>query len=221
MINHKLHITGVEVDLSRPVEEVIATINASLERFYPGGLVTVQSYKELDEHTCEIKLARNLPFNYSYGLGGDCLCYIDESIISGVAEKYFTLDFTGKTSPVVAPLIPWGDAWYSPKQSFGAFFRTLNETLVGEKISRVKFLSSTTDLTITIKYPRSKGKYDDDVADLEAELGGTLDGHRGEKLSFKLYDLGQICQRPQVKAKSYMGLKTYLKKTYDIDLEII
>ena len=219
-MKHTLHITGVKVDLAQPVDEVIATINASLERFYPDGLVKVESYSELDERTCEIKLARNLPFNYSYGLGGDCLCYIDESIISGVAEKYFTLDFTGKTSPVVAPLIPWGNAWYAPKQAFNSFFRHLNETLCSEKISRVKVMSSTTDLTITVKYPREKGKYDDDIKDLETELGGTLDGHRGETLSYTLKQLGEICERTYIKVKSYMGLKTYLKKTYDIDLEI-
>lgn len=41
-----------------------------------------------------------------------------------------------------------------------------------------------------VKYPRTKGKYDDDIADLESELGGPLEDHRGETLSFTLKRLG-------------------------------
>ena len=35
-----------------------------------------------------------------------------------------------------------------------------------------------------------------------------------------LNDIGQVCQRPYIKKKSYMGLIGFLKKIYDIDLQI-
>jgi len=94
-------------------------------------------------------------------------------------------------------------------------------TMVGEEIARVKFAAFGDEVVVTVKYPRDKGKYNDDIADLEAEIGDTLENHRGQTLTYKLYDLGQIIQRPQVKVKSYMGLISYLKKTYDITLKIL
>ena len=76
-------------------------------------------------------------------------------------------------------------------------------------------------LTIMVKYSRTKGKYDDDIADLEAELGGPLEDHRGETLSFTLKRLGEVCERTYIKKKSYQGLISFLKRMYDIKLEII
>lgn len=178
------------------------------------------SYREIDDRTAEITFNRNLPFKYAYGLGGQCLCYIDAAIVSGLTEDCFTVDFSGNKKPVCGPLIPWDDAWYIPTAAFTSFFRSFNETMVQEKISRVRIIVSMDKIEVVVKFPRDKGKYDDDIADLEAELGSTLESHRGETLSFKLYDLGQICQRPQVKVKSYMGLQSYLLKTYEITLKI-
>ena len=75
-------------------------------------------------------------------------------------------------------------------------------------------------LSVRVKYPRTKGKYDDDIADLESELGGSLEDHRGETLSFTLKRLGEVCERTYLKKKSYQGLASYLKRKYDIKLEI-
>ena len=61
--------------------------------------------------------------------------------------------------------------------------------------------------------------FDDDIADLEAELG-PLDERRGETIDLSLKELGEICERTQIKTKSYMGLRSYLLKTYDITLNI-
>ena len=97
--------------------------------------------------------------------------------------------------------------------------KQLNETLLGEKISRMKISAGLDKIEIQVKFSRDKGKYDDDVADLESEIG-PLEGHRGETLSFSLKQLGDICERTHLKAKSYQGLKSYLKKTYDIELVI-
>ena len=84
----------------------------------------------------------------------------------------------------------------------------------------MKIQTNTDAVIITIKYPNTKSKYFDDIQDMEAELGDTLDNHRGETLTYKLGKLGQICERTYIKTKSYRGLKSYLKKKYDINLEI-
>lgn len=218
MINHKLHIGGVELDLTKPIPEIEQKLNDQQAKCYLN--LVKASYREIDNRTAEITFHRNLPFKYSYGLGGDCLCYIDAAIVSGLSEDCFVLDLTGNRKPICCPLIPWDRVWYIPKAAFISFYRTFNETMVQEKISRARIMVSMDKIEVIVKFPRDKGKYDDDIADLEAELGGTLESHRGETLEFKLYDLGQICQRPQVKVKSYMGLKSYLLKTYEITLKI-
>jgi len=217
MIKHKIHIGGAEVDLSLSAAEIEAVINEQLDKCYLG-LVKV-SYKEIDERTAEFTFHRELPYDY-YGVLNGCIGQIDAAIVSGLLESCFSIDLTGKNKPVCAPLIPLGKSWFVPDAAFCAFYRQFVETMTGEKLARVKVLALSDRIKVTVKYPRSKGKYDDDIADLVAELGDTLESHRGETLEFKLYDLGQICQRPQVKVKSYMGLKSYLLKTYEITLEI-
>lgn len=217
-MKHRIHIGGVEVDLSLSATDIEKTINEKLDRCYLG-LVKV-SFQEIDERTAEFTFHRDLPYDY-YGALNGCIGQIDAAIVSGLLESCFAVDFTGKSKPVCAPLIPWGKSWFVPDAAFCSFYRQFVETMTGEKLARAKVLALSDKIIVTVKYPRAKGKYNDDVQDLEAELGGTLESHRGETLSFRLYDLGQICQRPQVKVKSYMGLRSYLKKTYDIDLEII
>lgn len=218
MIEKKLHIGGVELDLTLPPNEIEQKMNDLLSQCYLG-LVSA-SYKEVDNRTAEITFNRNLPFKYSRGLGGQCLCYVDAAIVSGLTEDCFKVDFSGKTKPVCGPLIPWDDAWYIPTAAFASFYRSFNETMVQEKISRVRVTSSTDKIVVVVKFPRDKGKYDDDIADLEAEIGKPLENLRGQTLTYSLYELGQICQRSQVKTKSYQGLKSYLLKTYDITLNI-
>ena len=92
--------------------------------------------------------------------------------------------------------------------------------MLSEKLSRVKISAGVDKIEIMVKYSRTKGKYDDDIADLETELGGPLEDHRGETLSFTLKRLGEVCERTYLKVKSYQGLKSYLKKTYEIELVI-
>jgi hypothetical protein len=219
MIQKKLHIGGVELDLTLPQNEIEEKLNQQQVKCYLN-LVSA-SYKEIDDRTVEITFHRNLPFKYAYGLGGQCLCYIDAAIVSGLTEDCFKVDFSGNTKPVCGPLIPWDDAWYIPTAAFTSFFRSFNETMVQEKISRVRIISDTDKLVVVVKYPRNnKGKYDDDIADLEAEIGEPLENRRGQTLTYTLDDLGQICQRSQVKTKSYQGLKSHLLKTYEITLNI-
>ncbi len=217
-MNHKLHLTGVEIDLSTPAADILSKLQASLDRFYHQ-LVKADSYTELDERTLEIVLIRHLPYEYSCIINS-CISYIDASMLSGFPEEDFEFNPVSGRMPVTGPLIPWGKCWFVPLASFTSLMKQTNETLLGEKISRMQVDISMDKIIIKVKYPRDKGKYDDDVADLESELGGSLEDHRGETLTYRLKRLGEICERTHLKVKSYQGLKSYLKKTYDIELVI-
>ena len=218
-MKHKLHLTGVEVDLSIPVADILAVLQKSLDRFYPDSLVKAAGYEELDERTCKITFVRDLPFDYCCALSG-CIGYIDASALSGFPESEFTFNPSSKKAPIIKTLIPWGRCWYVPTAAFVSLMKQLNETISGEKISRMKIFVDTDKIEIQVKYSRGKGRYDDDMADLESELGGQMEDHRGETLKYSLKQLSDICERTYPKRKSYQGLISYLKKTYDIRLEL-
>ena len=219
-MKHKLHLTGMEVNLSLPAADILAALQKSLDRFYPDSLVKATVYEELDERTCKITFTRNLPFDYYLGLSG-CIGYIDASILSGFPEDSFTFNPGSKNTPIISTLIPWGQCWYVPTAAFISLMKQLNEKMLGENISRMKISSGVDKIEVLVKFSRDKGKYDDDIADLETELGGPLEDHRGETLKYSLKQLSDICERTYSKKKSYQGLTSYLKKTYDIKLEIL
>ena len=217
-MKHKLHLTGVAIDLSIPAVDILAVLQKSLDRFYPNQLVKADSYTEIDERTLEIVFVRHLPYEYCSILNG-CISYIDASMLSGFPEESFEFNPISGTEPITGPLIPWGKCWFVPSASFSMLMRRLNEKMLGEKISRFQVDISMDKIIVKVKYPRAKGKYDDDIADLESEIG-PLEDHRGETLTFSLKRLGEVCERTYLKVKSYQGLKSYLKKTYSINLEI-
>lgn len=216
-MNHKLHLTGVEIDLSTPAADILSKLQASLDRFYHQ-LVKADSYTELDERTFELVFIRNLPYEYCCIING-CISYIDASMLSGFPEDDFKFNPVSGRMPVTGPLIPWGKCWFVPTASFTSLLKQANDTLLGEKISRMQVDISMDKIIVKVKYPRVKGKYDDDIADLESEIG-PLEDHRGETLTFTLKRLGEVCERTYLKVKSYVGLRSYLKKTYNINLEI-
>jgi hypothetical protein len=216
-MNHKLHLTGVEIDLSTPAADILSKLQASLDRFYHQ-LVKADSYTELDERTFELVFIRNLPYEYCCIING-CISYIDASMLSGFPEDDFKFNPVSGRMPVTGPLIPWGKCWFVPTASFTSLLKQANDTLLGEKISRMQVDISMDKIIVKVKYPRVKGKYDDDIADLESEIG-PLEDHRGETLTFSLKRLGEVCERTYLKVKSYVGLRSYLKKTYNINLEI-
>ena len=218
-MKHKLHLTGVAVDLSIPSADILAVLQKSLDRFYPNQLVKADSYTEIDERTFEIVFVRHLPYEYCSILNS-CISYIDASMLSGFPEEDFEFNPVSGRMPVTGPLIPWGKCWFVPIASFTSLMKQTNETFLGEIISRMQVDISMDKVSVKVKYPRTKGKYDDDIADLETELGGPLEDHRGETLSFTLKRLGEVCERTYIKKKSYQGLTSYLKRTYDIRLEI-
>ena len=108
--------------------------------------------------------------------------------------------------------------------SFTNFWKRINEKYAGEKIQRIKIDITTTALTVRVKYARTvtgnAKRYADDVHDLELELGRPLEDFRGQTLEWPLAELGEICARKYLKRKSYDGLVSYLKKTYEITLQI-
>lgn len=217
-MKHKLHLTGVEVDLSAPSADILAVLQKSLDRFYHDQLVKADSYNEIDERTCKIVFIRNLPHEYSTILNS-CISYIDASMLSGFPEESFEFNPISGTEPITGPLIPWGKCWFVPSASFSMLMRRLNEKMLGEKISRFLVDISMDKIIVKVKYPRAKGKYDDDIKDLESEIG-PLEDHRGETLTFTLKRLGEVCERTYLKVKSFVGLRSYLKKTYEIELVI-
>ena len=190
-MKHKLHLTGVEVDLSISAVDILAVLQKSLDRFYPDSLVKATGYEELDERTCKITFVRDLPFDYCLGLSG-CIGYIDASALSGFPESEFTFNPSSKKAPIIKTLIPWGRCWYVPTAAFISLLKQLNEKMMGEKISRMKIHVDTDKIEIQVKYSRDKSKYDDDQADLESEIG-PLEGHRGETLKYSLKQLSDIC----------------------------
>lgn len=218
-MKHKLHLTGVAVDLSAPSADILAVLQKSLDRFYPNQLVKADSYTEIDERTLEIVFVRHLPYEYSCIINS-CISYIDASMLSGFPEEDFEFNPVSGRMPVTGPLIPWGKCWFVPIASFTSLMKQTNETLLGEKISRMQVDISMDRVSVKVKYPRTKGKYDDDIADLETELGGPLEDHRGETLKYSLKHMSDICERTYIKKKSYQGLTSYLKRMYDIKLEI-
>ena len=117
-----------------------------------------------------------------------------------------------------------GNAFYTPMSSFTNFWKRINEKYAGEKIQRITIDITTTALTVRVKYARTiagnQKRYADDIHDLELELGDSLANHRGETFEWPLQELGEICARKYLKRKSYDGLVSYLKKTYDITLTI-
>ena len=217
-MKHKLHLTGVAVDLSAPSADILAVLQKSLDRFYPDQLVKADSYTEIDERTCKITFIRDLPFDYSCALSG-CLGYIDASILSGFPEDCFTFNPGSTKEPVIKTLLPWGKCWYVPTAAFISLLKQLNEKMLSEKLSRMKISAGLDKIEVLVKYSRDKGKYDDDIADLENEIG-PLEDYRGETLKYSLKQFSDICERTYIKKKSYQGLTSYLKKAYEIKLEL-
>ena len=128
-MKHKLHLTGVEIDLSTPAADILAVLQKSLDRFY-NQLVKADSYTELDERTLEITLIRHLPYEYCNIING-CISYIDASMLSGFPEEDFEFNPVSGRMPVTGPLIPWGKCWFVPIASFTSLMKQKNETLLG------------------------------------------------------------------------------------------
>ena len=224
---HYLHFSMGKIDCSLPEEDVVAMMQLLIDHAYMGNRVAVVKYfKVLDDDNCEFSIERYLTTDYCLACGEQFIGEHDEALLSGLETPYFSLKWgpTAKITPVVAPLIPMGNVFYTPISSFTTFWKMINEKYAGEKIQRITIDITNTALTVRVKYPRTvignQKRYADDVHDLELELGRPLQDFKGETLEWPLHELGEICARKYLKKKSYQGLIGYLKKTYDIDLNI-
>ena len=224
---HYLHFSMGKIDCSLPEEDVVAMMQLLIDHAYMGNRVAVVKYfKVLDDDNCEFSIERYLTTDYCLACGEQFIGEHDEALLSGLETPYFSLKWgpTAKITPVVAPLIPMGNVFYTPISSFTTFWKMINEKYAGEKIQRITIDITNTALTVRVKYPRTvignQKRYADDVHDLELELGRPLQDFKGETLEWPLHELGEICARKYLKKKSYQGLIGYLKKTYDINLDI-
>lgn len=216
-----------KIDCSLPEEDVVAMMQLLIDHAYMGNRVAVVKYfKVLDDDNCEFSIERYLTTDYCLACGEQFIGEHDEALLSGLETPYFSLKWgpTAKITPVVAPLIPMGNVFYTPISSFTTFWKMINEKYACEKIQRITIDITNTALTVRVKYPRTvtgnQKRYADDVHDLELELGRPLQDFKGETLEWSLHELGEICARKYLKKKGYQGLIGYLKKTYDINLDI-
>ena len=89
-----------------------------------------------------------------------------------------------------------------------------------ESVDDVNVISTSSDLTITVKYKdTTPRRYKQDIFDLEKKYGN-LWFLRGQTIRTTLQDFSQICTRNQPKVSAYRGLKKLLLDTYEITLEL-
>lgn len=62
-------------------------------------------------------------------------------------------------------------------------------------------------------------RYKDDIANLTATYGDLCTLH-GLQIESSLQDFGKICERDTLKIEAYVGLTSYLKKYYGIELRL-
>ena len=228
--NHTLYFANGPFNLSEPLSSLLPKMQYILDywmtQYYGMSVGTLKDIRALDPDTCEIEIERTLTPDACCALGPGFIGEYDESLITGLEREYFNL-LPGKApgiSPLVRTMMPMGKAFYTPAEEFSSLWKSLNRKYVGEDIQRIKYTITPTNLTIYIKYARTTTgnakRYADDVHDLEMELGDTLINHRGDALSWPLWEMGQICARKYRKKQSYQGLIGYLKNTFDIDLTI-
>ena len=228
--NHIIDFSMGQFDLSEPESVLLPKMQLVsdywMQQYFGKPMGTIRHVTILDEDTCTIEIERELDPDACCALGPHFIGEYDEALTSGLEPEHFSL-WRGKSAtikPIVAPLIPMGKAMYTPTDVFANCWKRINKQVTGEDIQRVKFTITPSNLTIYVKFARTtvgnQKRYADDVHDLEMEIGDTLGNHRGETFSWPLWEMGEICARKYLKKKSYQGLIGYLKKTYDIELNI-
>lgn len=162
----------------------------------------------------EIKVERGL--KGLYFIDGGWINHIDESIITGMSEDAFIPG----PKQLLFPIIPYGDAFFSPDEEFYKLYKRQIKVYTNEIVEDVKVISTPTDITITVKYKdTTPRRYRQDIYDLEKKYGN-LWLLRGQTIRTTLQDFSQICTRNQPKVSAYRGLKKLLLDTYNITLEL-
>ena len=137
--NHHLFFSMGKIDCSLPEQDVVDRMQLLIDHAYLGNRVAVVKYfKVIDADNCEFAIERHLPRDFCLALGQDFIGEHDESLLSGLEICYFSFFPGSKITPMVAPLIPMGQAFYTPKERFTQFWKGLNKGHAGEKIQRIR-----------------------------------------------------------------------------------
>lgn len=215
-MKHNLIFSGSKaISLDQPEDKIIDEINSNLDCCYLG-LVKVDSVKEADVDTVEIKVLRELPSTGYYQNG--FLTYIDESIISGMVESCFV---PGENQ-VVFPIIPLGECFFTPDFEFIKLFKHLINIATGEDVKQILITPTTKELFVRIEFSgkmKIPRRYQQDIMDLTGKYGD-LGRLKGQTLNITLQDFSKICKRDQPKIAAYKGLLKCLEKTYGININL-
>lgn len=213
-MKHSIILSGNTVIwLNQDEAKIIDQMNKQLERFY-GDKVKVVSVKDLGKDNLEIKVEREL--KGLYFIEGGWINHIDESIITGMSEDAFIPG----PKQLLFPIIPYGDAFFSPDEEFYKLYKRQIKVFTNETVEEVQVLSTPSDLTITVRYKdMTPRRYKQDVLDMTLKYGN-LWLLRGQTIRTTLQDFSQVCTRNQPKVSAYRGLKQFLLDTYNIKLEL-
>ena len=213
-MKHSIVFSGNKVIwLDQDESKIIELMNELLLDYY-GDTVKVVSVKDLGKDDLEIKVERALIGQYF--LQGGWINYIDESIITGLSDKAFIPG----PKQLLFPIIPYGDAFFSPDEEFYKLYKRQIQVFTNEIVKDIKVISTPSDITIIVKYKDTTPKrYKQDIYDLEKKYGNIW-LLKGQTIKTTLQDFSQICTRDQPKVSAYRGLKNFLLDTYDITLEL-
>lgn len=215
-MKHRIILSGSQaLDLSQPIQAIIKEMNDNLDRFY-FGLAQVKSIKEIDQDTIEITINREVEQKH---LQPGFISFIDESIITGMNESVFV---PYNKEQAIFPIIPIGGCYFSPDKEFIKLYKHLINMCTGEVVKRMEIKPSISELVVTVEFDsinKTPKRYQQDITNLCAKFGD-LNALKGQTIEMSLKEMASTCFRDNPKVSSYTGLLNYLKKTYDLTVNI-
>ena len=214
-IKHDIILSGSNpISLDQDEQIIMNEMNTNLNRFY-GNLVKVVSVSQINTDTAEFVIERDLPATHIQS--GGLLNYIDESIITGMNESCFVPYGTDR---MIVPILPIGKCCFSPDTEFYRLYKHLIKICTGENVKKIAITTTTSTIKMVVEFDNNvPRRYRLDIVSLISRYGD-LDKMRGQTITATLQDFSAICQRDNPKIASYDGLAKYLKKEYDITLDI-
>lgn len=214
-IKHDIILSGSNpISLDQDEQIIMDEMNSNLNRFY-GNLVKVVSVSQINTDTAEFVIERDLPATHIQS--GGLMNYIDESIITGMNESCFVP--YGKDQ-AIAPILPIGKCCFSPDTEFYRLYKHLIKICTGENVKKIAITTTTSTIKMVVEFDNNvPRRYRQDIVSLISRYGD-LDRMKGQIITTTLQDFSAICQRDNPKIASYDGLAKYLKKEYDITLDI-
>lgn len=155
---HNFFFSGKTIDLDQNATTVENDMQAAIDQYFPvpNKLVKVKDYKELDDKTFEFTIERSYKNGAGTALGGGWICDQDMSLLTGLPVELFQ-PFDPKTSPLIAPLIPWHDNMvYGADDAFADLWKLSNELKTKEKIGSIFIQPGTYDIYVKVEYGNGK-----------------------------------------------------------------